>query len=193
MKRITLKDKKFRPFISTPIIEETIRTTAAALNEKFKYEQEPVVFVTVLNGAVPYAANLFTKLKFPTVFDTVRVKSYEGTERGKIEFVKQPDNNVYGKKVVIAEDIIDTGYTIDFLRDYFECHGATEVVVASLLIKVDVYKERHPEFSTWGHISGDFNDNLYVGLSIGNAFVVGYGLDYDGLGRNLNKIYVLDE
>ena len=193
MKKITLKDKKFKSFISTPTIEESIRTTAAALNEKFKYEQEPVVFVTVLNGAVPYAANLFTKLKFPVLFDTVKVKSYEGTKRGEIEFIKHPDNPVRGKKVIIAEDIIDTGYTIDFLRDYFEHEGATEVVVVSLLIKIDVYKERHPEFSTWGHISGDFDDNIYVGISIGNAFVVGYGLDYDGLGRNLNKIYVLDE
>ena len=193
MKRITLGDKIFKPMISTPHIEETIRTTAAALNEKFKHEQEPVVFVTVLNGAVPFAANLFTKLKFSVVFDTVKVKSYEGTERGEIEFVKHPDNNVYGKKVIIAEDIIDTGYTIDFLRDYFERCGAAEVVVTALLIKEDVYKERHPEFSIWGHISGDFDDNIYVGLSIGNAFVVGYGLDYDGLGRNLNKIYVLDE
>jgi len=128
MKKITLKDKKFKSFISTPTIEESIRTTAAALNEKFKYEQEPVVFVTVLNGAVPYAANLFTKLKFPVLFDTVKVKSYEGTKRGEVEFVKHPDNPVRGKKVIIAEDIIDTGYTIDFLRDYFECEGATEVV-----------------------------------------------------------------
>lgn len=193
MKRIKIKDRKFKPFISTPNIENAIRLTASTLNEKFKYETEPVLFVTVLNGASIYASNLFTKLKFPLIFDTVKVKSYEGTQRGELEFIKHPDNEIHGKKVIIAEDIIDTGYTIEFLRDYFERHGAVEVVVAALLIKVDVYKERHPEFSTWGHISGDFNDNLYVGLSIGNAFVVGYGLDYDGLGRNLNKIYVLDE
>lgn len=192
MKRITLKDKVFKPFISTPTIEESIRTTATALNEKFKYEQEPVVFVAVLNGAVPYAANLFTKLKFPVLFDTVKVKSYEGTQRGEIEFVKHPDNPVRDKKVIIAEDIIDTGYTIDFLRDYFKRYGATEVVVAALLIKEEVYKERHPEFSTWDHISGDFDDNIYAGIGVGNAFVVGYGMDYDGLGRNLNKIYILE-
>jgi len=193
MKRITLKDKKFKPFISTPHIENATKNVAVGLNEKYKHETEPVLFVTVLNGASIYASNLFTKLKFPVLFDTVKVKSYEGTHRGKIEFVKEPDNSVYGKKVIIVEDIIDTGYTIDYLKSYFECEGAKEVSVAALLIKPDVYEQRHPEFSQWGHISGQFDDNMYIGISISNDFVVGYGLDYDGLGRNLNKIYVVDE
>lgn len=193
MKRITLKDKKFKPFISTPDIEEAIRNAASALNDRFKYEKEPAIFVAVLNGAIPYATNLFMKLKFPVLFDTVKVSSYHGITQGNLNFTKAPDNEFKGKKVIIAEDIIDTGLTIDYLKNYFECYGATEVVVASLLIKPDIYKERHPEFSTWGHICGEQDDNLYIGISIGNAFVVGYGLDYDGLGRNLNKIYVLDE
>lgn len=193
MKRIKIKDRKFKPFISTPNIENAIRLTASTLNEKFKYETEPVLFVTVLNGATIYASNLFTKLKFPLIFDTVKVKSYEGTQRGKLEFIKHPDNEIHGKKVIIAEDIIDSGCTIDFLKDYFENHGAKEVVVAALLIKSDIYKQNHPEFSQWKHITGQNDDNIYTGISVGNVFVVGYGLDYDGLGRNLNKIYILDE
>jgi hypoxanthine phosphoribosyltransferase len=193
MKRVTLKDKKFKPFIGTPNIENAIRTTAAALNDRFKYEQEPVVFVAVLNGAIPYATNLFMKLKFPVLFDTVKVSSYNGTTRGNLKFEKETSIDVKGKKVIIAEDIIDTGVTIDELKLHFRVRGAKEIVVASLLIKPDVYKERHPEWNQWAHITGENDDNMYVGISITNSFVVGYGLDYDGLGRNLNKIYILDD
>ena len=171
MKRITLKDKKFKPFISTPDIEQSIRTMAANLNSKFKYETEPIVFVTVLNGAVPYASSLLTKLKFPVLFDTVKVSSYNGMERDELNFDKQPSVDFRGKKVIIVEDIIDTGYTIDYLKSYFECNGAKEVFVSALLIKPDVYKKRHPEFSQWAHISGENDDNIYICISIGNAFV----------------------
>lgn len=193
MKRITIKDKKFKPFISTPVIENSIRLIASVLNEKFKYEKDPVVFVSVLNGATPFAANLFMKLKFPVLFDTVKVKSYEGTQRGNLKFEKETSVNVQDKNVIIVEDIIDTGYTIDYLKNHFECHGAKNVFITSLLIKPHVYKQRHPEFSQWAHMSGQANDNMYIGMYIGDDFVVGYGLDYDGLGRNLNKIYVLDD
>lgn len=193
MKRITLKDKTFKPMISTPHIEEATRGVAAMLNEKFKHETEPVIFLTVLNGAVLFASNLFLKLKFPVLFDTVKVSSYQGTSRGKLHLRKEPDcKDFSGKKVIIVEDIIDTGSTIDYLRWYLEDKGA-EVVVASLLIKPNVYKENHPDFTIWGFLSGDYQNELIVGLSIENAFIVGYGLDYDGLGRNLNKIYILDE
>ena len=193
MEQLKIKDKKFKPFISTPHIENAIRTTAAALNEKFKYETKPVIFVAILNGAIPYATNLFMKLKFPVIFDTIKVSSYQGTSQYNLNFTKTPDNDFRGKKVIIAEDIIDTGVTIDYLKNYFKTYGAAEVTVAALLIKREVYMKRHPEFSTWGHISGNFDDNMYIGISISDSFVVGYGLDYDGLGRNLNKIYILDE
>lgn len=193
MKRITLKDKTFKPLISTPHIEKAIRNVAASLNERFKHETEPVLFVTVLNGAVPFASNLFMKLKFPTLFDTVKISSYEGTERGELIFEKHPDNSIRGRRVIIAEDIIDTGVTIDYLKRYFINYGATDVIVAALFLKPDAYKERHPEFTQWGMICGDFRNDMLVGIIIGDAFIVGYGLDYDGLGRNLNKIYGLDK
>jgi hypoxanthine phosphoribosyltransferase len=193
MKRVTLKDKTFKALISTPHIEEATRNVAAALNEKFKHETEPVLFVTVLNGAVPFAASLLTKLKFPVLFDTVKIKSYNGTEREEIKFEKHPDNTVRGRKVVIVEDIIDTGATIDYLNNYFRSYGAADVVTAALLFKIEVYKERHPDFSHWGFLRGDYFDHWMIGIVIDDDFVVGYGLDYDGLGRNLNKIYVLDD
>ena len=193
MKRVKLKDKFFKPLISTPHIEAAIRGIADTLNEKFKHEHEPVLFVTVLNGAVPFASGLFLKLKFPVIFDTVKVSSYNGTDRGELRFEKHPDTSIEGKKVIIVEDIIDTGTTVDYLKEYFKNCGAVDVITAALLIKPDVYKERHPNFTQWGLICGDYKNEMLTGLLIGDAFIVGYGLDYDGLGRNLNKIYVLDK
>ncbi len=193
MKRITLKDKRFKPFISTPHIENATRDIAAALNEKFKHETEPVVFLTVLNGAVPFAASLLTKLKFPVVFDTVKISSYDGMTRNSINFEKSPSLDLLHKKVIIVEDIIDTGQTIDYLKMYLETRGCIEVTIAALLFKIEIYKEHHPDFSHWSFLSGKYNNDMMIGMTIGNNFVVGYGLDYDGLGRNLNKIYVLDE
>lgn len=193
MKRIILKDKKFKPFISTPHIENATRNIAAGLNEKFKHETEPVVFLTVLNGAVPFAASLFTKLKFPVLFDTVKVSSYNGVNRNSINFEKSPSIDLKDKKVIIVEDIIDSGQTIDYLKLYLGTQGVKESTVASLLFKIESYKKYHPDFSHWGFLSGEYNNDMMIGLEIGDAFVVGYGLDYDGLGRNLNKIYVLDE
>ncbi len=193
MKKIILKDKIFKPFISTPTIEETTRRIAARLNEKFKHEAEPVIFVTVLNGAVPFAASLFTKLKFPVLFDTVKLSSYQGTKStGELRRTKPLDNDVRGKKVIIAEDIVDTGLTTDYLRSFLKRVGAVDVTIVSLLFKIETYKERHPEFSHWEFLSGSYDNDMMMGIVIGNEFVVGYGLDYDGLGRNLNKIYVID-
>ena len=196
MKRITIKDKVFRPFISTPDIENATREIAVKLNDKYQSETEPVVFLTVLNGAAPFASNLFLKLKFPVMFDTVKISSYSGTERGEIKFEKSPSLDLNKKKVIIVEDIIDTGQTIDYLKLYLQTQGVSDVSVASLLIKPEVFKEKHPGFTEWGMLTGDIPQeykSLFVGIMISNEFVVGYGLDYNGLGRNLNKIYILDE
>ena len=193
MKKITVGDKRFKPFIATPTIDNSIGLIASSLNDKFKGEKEPVLFVAVLNGAIPFAANLFSKLNFPVLFDTVKVSSYNGTERGEIVFKKSPEESVDGRRVIIAEDIIDSGETIDYLKKYFKDMGASEVLVASLLIKPNIYKKRHPEFSQRDHANGIINDGMYIGLCIDDEFVVGYGMDYNGLGRNLNKIYVLNE
>lgn len=193
MKKIKLKDKVFKPFISTPQIEQTTRDIAAALNKKFKHETKPVVFLTVLNGAVPFASSLFMKLNFPVLFDTVKISSYHGTEKGELHLEKSPSADLKGKKVIIVEDIVDTGSTIDYMKDFLYRSGVNEIVTTALLFKIESYRKTHTEFSHWGFLSGEYDDDWMMGITIGDAFVVGYGLDYDGLGRNLNKIYVLDE
>lgn len=198
MKRITIKDKKFKPFISTPAIEEATRTLAARLNDKYKNEITPVRFVVVLNGALPFAMSLFTKLKFPVELDTVKLKSYEGTSREEIRVERECGMEGYEeRKVIVVDDIIDTGHTMEFLEDYFK--NSADVLFVALLFKIDVYAHTHPAFSHWEWLSGKYNNKMLCGIEIhdqdpeNSGFVVGYGLDYDGLGRNLNKIYILEK
>ena len=198
MKRITIKDKKFKPFISTPHIEQATRQIATRLNDKYKNETTPVRFVVVLNGALPFAMSLFTKLKFPVELDTIKLKSYDGTLRKKISVERGCGIDDYsGRRVIVVDDIIDTGHTMEFLEDYFR--NSTDVMFVSLLFKIDVYAHTHPTFSHWNWLSGKYENKMICGILIhdqdpeNSGFVVGYGLDYNGLGRNLNKIYVLEK
>ena len=193
MKRIKLNDKIFKPIISTPEIEQAVRNIAAGLNEKYKYELTPVRFVVVLNGAMPFAMNLFTKLKFPVELDTVKLSSYEGITRKNLKLDKSVSLKEYDKKkVIIVEDIIDTGHTIDYLKDDFKSMGCNDITIVSLFIKPEIYRKKHPDFNQWELINGESKDNMIVGISISDMFIVGYGLDYNELGRNLNKIYALE-
>lgn len=198
MKRITIKDKKFKPFISTPHIEQATRQIATRLNDRYKNETTPVRFVVVLNGALPFAMTLFTKLKFPVELDTVKLKSYEGVTRKEIDIEKGCSMGGYGdRKVIVVDDIIDTGHTMEFLGDYFK--DSIDILFVALLFKIDVYAHIHPTFSHWNWLSGKYDNKMICGIEIhdpdpeNSGFVVGYGLDYDGLGRNLNKIYILEK
>ena len=156
MKRITIKDKVFRPFISTPDIENATRNIASKLNDKYHNEIEPVVFLVILNGAVPFAGELFTKLKFPTLFDTIEISPYDGEgERNRINFDKSPSIDLNKKKVIVVKDVIDSGETMDFLQMYLETRGVSEVSIVSLLFKPNSYKKNHPDFTHWGMLSED--------------------------------------
>ena len=196
MKRITIKDKKFKPFISTPHIEQATRQIAARLNDKYKNETTPVRFVVVLNGAMPFAMSLFTKLKFPVELDTIKLKSYEGTSRKEIRVERECDK-CNDRRVIVVDDIIDTGHTMEFLGNYFK--DSIDVLFVALLFKIDVFSQLHPLFSHWEWLSGKYDNKMICGIEIhdpdpeNSGFVVGYGLDYDGLGRNLNKIYILEK
>ena len=183
MRKITIKDKAFVPMISESLIVDAIERIAGRLNAEYVGVKEPVIFLTVLNGAMPFAAALFTRLTFPVLLDTVKVSSYNGEMSAiDLQYTKIPDNDVSGKKVIIVDDIIDTGRTTDFLRDRMKSAGADDVRVVSLLIKTSVYHKTHP---------GSNEDLPIAGISIADTFVVGYGLDYGGLGRNLNEIYTI--
>ena len=173
---ITIRDKTFKPYITQQKITEAVTTVAVKINNDFK--QEVPLFLVVLNGSFMFAADLFREIKMEAEITFIRVSSYSGTEStGTVKSVVGIKENLEGRTVVIIEDIVDTGDTAIYLIDELKKQNPEKVLFASLLLKPDAL--RHP-------IKID-----YVGFEVPNDFLVGYGLDYDGLGRNLKDIYKL--
>jgi hypoxanthine phosphoribosyltransferase len=169
----------FRPMIGPERIREGIDRMATQLTADYAVA-EPVM-VCVLNGAAIFHADLVRQLRFPLALDYIRVSSYRGEIESsrEVTFSAAPGTQTAGRNVIIVEDIVDTGRTVARLRDYFHEQGADSVAVVTLLYKRDA------------HHMGPPPD--YVVFEIPNRFVVGYGLDYRELGRNLPGIFVLDE
>ncbi len=180
MDRVILHDKTFKPFIPHSRILDAIDEIAEKINMDFEGCEDVPVMVCTLNGALPFTGELFTKLKFNCELGSVKLSSYRGTEStGTVLTVQGLSEDVNGKRVIACEDIVDTGNTILALKELLLANGATEVRICTMLLKPDVYNK---------DVKLD-----YVGMEIPNDFIVGYGLDYDGLGRNLKDIYVLDK
>ncbi len=176
MKTVTLKDKSFILSIDADTIQQRIAGLAAQVSEELK-GMEPI-FIAVLNGSFIFAADLVKKLSIPCEITFVRVASYEGTDStGVVRNMLGLHENIKDRNVVVIEDIVDRGDTIMFIMEELTKHQPASVKIASLLFKPKAL--RHD-------IKVD-----YVGFEVPNDFLVGYGLDYDGLGRNLNEIYVL--
>lgn len=177
---VTLHDKTFVPFIPYEQIEEAIDWLAGILNNRYRDAKAPIALVCVLNGAIIFTAELMKRLEFPLELVSLKVSSYEGTtSTGEIHCVLSLSGSVEGKEVLIVEDIVDTGNTLETLVGTLREQGAASVKVCTLLFKPDAFK-KGPELKP-----------DYVGIEIPNRFIVGFGLDYDELGRNLKDIYVL--
>lgn len=175
---ITVKDKTFVPFLEPAKLEQRIRELAAALNED--YHDKMPLFVVVLKGAFLFAAELFKHLTIPSEITFVRLSSYESMESaGRVKQIIGLEESVQDRYVVIVEDIVDTGLTMAQLTAQLREKGALSVEIATLLHKPEAMRE---EVNT-----------RYVGFEIANRFVVGFGLDYEEQGRNLNGVYVLAE
>lgn len=167
---------KFVKYIDEKRIREKIIELADTIREDF-HDKNPM-FLVVMNGAFIFAADLIRQLDFPCELSFIRIKSYEGTEStGQIDIFMPSEIDITDRHVIIVEDIIDTGNTMAaFLPKLNEYHPLS-VHLASFLVKPDALK--HPI------------ETHYPGFIIPNKFVVGYGLDYDGLGRNFKDIYQL--
>jgi len=173
---IQLHDKKFIKFISEQQIDFAIKAVAEQLNHDYK-EEPPIILVT-LNGAIVFAADLLKQLQFSSILSCIKISSYQGiSSTNTMKTLIGLNEDVKDKRVLIIEDIVDTGQTYQTLVDLLNEKGAKEIRIATLTLKPEAYKLSLPVH--------------YVGIAIPNKFVVGRGLDYDGLGRHLADIYQL--
>ena len=139
-----------------------------------------VIFLVVLNGAFVFAADLIRKISKEAKISFIKLASYIGTSStGKVRELVGLDEDLKGKTVVIIEDIVDTGITLGYLVDQLKKTSPENILIATLLLKKEIFRN---------NVHLDF-----VGKEIPNLFVVGYGLDFNGIGRNLPDIYVLED
>ena len=180
MEKIRLFDKTFKLFIPNAEIEKAIDEVAAKINKDNEGCTDIPVILCVLNGSMMFTSALMKRLDFTCELASIKLSSYEGTTTtGKVQELMGFTSNVSGRRVIVVEDIVDTGNTIVTLAEKLKEHNAREVKICTLLFKPEAY-------------SKDLKLD-YVGLSIPNAFIVGYGLDYNEVGRNFEDIYVLDK
>ena len=179
--KIRLFDKTFKPYIRHERILEAIDGVAGRLNADFRGCEDVPVILCVLNGAIPFTGELLQRIDFPCQLISIKLSSYQGTtSSGTVLNVTGLTSSVRGRRVIICEDIVDTGNTIAALKDMLlHKEGAADVRICTMLLKPDVYDKPVPLD--------------YVGLEIPNAFIIGFGLDYNELGRNIKDIYVIDE
>ena len=180
MSRILLKDKYFVPYIPYSRIEKAIDDVAERINCDFRnFDGVPIV-LCVLNGSILFTAELMKRFTFTCELSSVRLSSYEGTlSTGVTRKILGLTTAIKGRTVIVVEDIVDTGKTITDLYDILLEAGAADVKICTMLLKPDVYKK-------------DLRLD-YVALEIENRFIVGFGLDYDQLGRNYKDIYILEQ
>jgi hypoxanthine phosphoribosyltransferase len=171
---IVLHNKQFEPYLSAAQLATAIQELAARLNQD--YAGQTPLFVAVLNGSFIFAADLMKGLSIDCEISFIKVASYQGTSStGKVQEVLGLSEELNGRHVVILEDIVDTGHTMRMLLDTLGAKQPASLEVATLFLKPECLQHEL---------------NLrYVGLSIPNDFIVGYGLDYDGLGRNYPNVY----
>lgn len=179
MERIILKDKSFKTFIPYERISASVDKVAARMNDDFDGCEDVPVLLCVLNGSIMFMAELMKRLTFNCQIVSTKLTSYAGTQTtGSVKQAMGLTADIKGKRVIIVEDIVDSGNTIVELKKILEEKGAAESRICTLLLKPEAYKK-------------DIRID-YVAMEIPNDFIVGFGLDYDELGRNLKDIYVLD-
>lgn len=178
MSVIQIKDKRFKTFIPEEQIMKEVARVADEINRDLSGTNP--LFISVLNGSFMFTADLMKHLTMPCEVSFVKLASYEGTSStGKVKELVGLGDDITGRTVVIVEDIVDTGLTMKQLVETLHARGPKDIKIATLLVKPDKLK-----------VELDIN---YVAMNIPNDFIVGYGLDYDGLGRNYRDIYTVIE
>jgi len=171
---IRIRDRVFELFISEDVIIGQIEMVARSISRDM--EGLNPIFVCVLNGAFMFAADLIRRIETPCEVAFIRLKSYQGTQSaGQVREIHGLAESIEGRNVIVVEDIIDTGFTMQHLVDTLKKQNPASVRIATMLFKPDALQtDIHPD---------------YTAIEIPNDFIVGYGLDYEGQGRNLRNIY----
>ncbi len=168
----------FVPYITNQQIADRVQSIARQI--EIDCADANPLFLCVLNGAFPFASDLFRAVDIDAEISFIRLKSYEGTHStGVVKEVIGLQDNIEGRTIILIEDIIDTGHTMYNLLNTLREHKPAEIKIATLLFKPDaLVRPIKPD---------------YIGFEIPTKFIIGYGLDIDGKARNLNDIYVLKD
>lgn len=176
MQEVTLHDKTFRILIDAEKIQARVHDIAMQINAE--YHGRTPLFLGVLNGAFLFAADLFKGITLTCEISFIRVSSYSGTSStGQVKNLMGVNMDIANRDIIVIEDIVDTGDTMEYLLKELEIRKPASIKIATMVFKPTALKH-------------DFKPD-YVGFEVPPDFLVGYGLDYDGLGRNLNDIYIL--
>lgn len=178
MNEVKIKDKQFRISIPETVIKQRVKTVAERINRDM--EGKNPLFLAVLNGSFIFAADLMRMITVPCEISFVKLASYQGTtSTGKVAEVLGINEDISGRHVIIVEDIVDTGLTMQRMVESLGTRNPASVHICTLLLKPEKLKV-------------DLNIE-YAAIEIPNDFIVGYGLDYDQQGRNLPDIYTVVE
>ncbi len=176
---IKLHDRTFRVMIPAAKIDEVVSAVAERINADYADKETPL-FVGVLNGSFMFMSDLIKKIEFQNELSFVKLASYEGTtSTGEVKNLIGLNNSIEGRHVILVEDIVDTGESIEHMVRELEQHNPASIAVCTLFFKPNSYRKQLPI--------------QYRAMEIGNEFIVGYGLDYNQLGRSLKDIYVVTE
>ena len=176
MPNIQIKDKEFALSIPEEEILKAVKEVGLAINRDL--EGANPLFICVLNGAFMFAGDLMKIINIPCEITFIKLSSYDGLyTSGTVKEIIGLNESVVGRNVVVVEDIVDTGITMERILSSLKAKGASDIRIATFLQKPDALQK-------------DINVD-YVAMKIPNDFIVGYGLDYDGYGRNLKDIYTV--
>lgn len=175
---VQIHDKSFEPFLTKEDIQSKIQEIANQINTD--YIDRDLIFISILNGSFMFASDVMKKINLPCEISFVKVSSYKGTTSSeRVDELIGLNANIKDRDVIILEDIVDTGITMNKIVSYLNSFEPNSLKIASLLFKPDAFKGKHkPDM---------------IGFTIPNKFVVGFGLDYNAQGRNLESIYKLIE
>lgn len=176
MELIRVHDKEFKPYISANQIDEQVKRVASEINRDYQHKRP--LFIAILNGAFMFASDLFKEITIEAEICFIKLASYKGIKSsGQVITAIGLDVDLVGREIIVVEDIVDTGNTLKQFLPQINNHQPASLKIAALLHKPEAMVH---------HIKID-----YLGFTVPNKFLLGYGLDYDGLGRNIKEIYQL--